>query len=147
MSNSKLVTFRAFPEQLASAIEARRDHGEPLGAVARTQLERYFALLDQELERVQLSEAEAMLICDSLNGIISDPQTMRIGLWAGVDDSIHLDGLDEKWSVDGPALIAKLRALTPAQAFAVTDAVECWWGRNEIDEDPRERLRIVGLIR
>lgn len=142
LESTQLVTFRA--GEIAPALSERLAN-YPVGGIARRDLERYYALLVEELATVTLSENEALLICDALNGTLMLPQTMRL-LWAEIDDSIRLDATDEKWQVDGPALVEKLRRFTSGQTLAVVDAGERWWNRNEIDEDPRERLRIVGLV-
>ena len=70
--------------------------------------------------------AEACLIVDSLNGSIMDANTAQV-LWAGIADSIRLDGLDKKWDVDGPALVEKLQGLNVLQAMALVDAAERFW--------------------
>lgn len=49
-------------------------------------------------------------------------------LEAAVQDGIALEGLDEKWSVDGHTLLTKLRGLNYAQTVALLDALERWWG-------------------
>jgi hypothetical protein len=42
----------------------------------------------------------------------------------GVRDSIEMDGLADKWGVDGADLLARLEALDYAGCLAVLDAVE-----------------------
>lgn len=127
-----------------------------LGRVAARDLDRYYALLAAELRRVDLSEPEAMLLIDALNGVLHDaPESIPTMLWAGVDDAIRLDGIDAPWGVDGAALVAMLRALTPTQATAVVDAVERWWliagaaddAGGDLPAEREMRLRAVGLIR
>ncbi len=146
---SPVVAFRAGLQE--EALAARIRPGVPAddlpgqySMVARRDLERYYALLERELAQLHLSEGEALLLCDAGNGLLSEPQTMQL-LWAQVDDAIRLEGLDRKWDVDGPALVAQLRALTPGQAFAVTDAIERFW--TSADADSRDTVRAVGLVR
>lgn len=76
-----------------------------------------------------ISEAEANLIRDALNGTLHEPAAMIRGLWQGIEDAIQLDGLAEKWKVDGAALIERLRGLSYAQEVAMVEAVEAWWAR------------------
>ena len=136
---------------------ALREDGNRLSRdrVAARDLARYYAVLASELARLDLTRNETMLIIDSLNGTVHDtPESARL-LWAGVADAITLDGLAEKWSVDGPALVAKLRSLSLAGALAVIDAAERWWILASAADDAggaapaeeQERLRVVGLIR
>lgn len=141
-----LVTFRAGP--VAPDLAARTRAGTAVGARARDDLERYYRLLARALAGVQLSEDEASLIVDALNGMLTEPHTAHL-LWAEIDDAITGDGLAEKWSVDGQALVARLRALTPFAALAVSDAAERYWLDTHLTptRDHTERLRAVGLVR
>lgn len=131
------------------------------GHVARRDLERYYHLLAAELRQVRLTEAEACLICDALNGTIMIDSGSISMLWAEIDDAIRLDGLDTKWGVTRESygfhgssedtihpFVNKLRNLTATQTAAVVDAVERWWSRDDLNERPlSETLCEVGLIK
>ena len=69
--------------------------------------------------------------------------------WAGVEDAIALEGLAEKWEVDGPALVAKFRKLTPFEAWAAVLATKKWCGMEsrETYEDRDGTLKAVGLVK
>jgi hypothetical protein len=109
--------------------------------IAARDLERYYALLTASLPK--FSQSEAMLIADALNGSLNEVHSMRL-LWASIQEAIEYDGLDQKWGVDGAALVARLRALSLAEVYAVTDAIErAWIGR---DGTMPERLAALGLI-
>lgn len=149
------VQFRSMEVEPALGLRLSAYLGSP-GRVAARDLDRYYAILAAELRGVHLSEPEAMLLIDSLQGVLHElPESAPTMLWAGVDDSIRLDGLDAKWDVDGPALVATLRALSPAQAMAVIDAVERWWviagaaaaGEGDVPAERDQRARVVGLVR
>lgn len=149
------VQFRSMEVEPQLDLRLTSSLGSP-GRVAARDLDRYYAVLAAGLRRVNLTEPEAMLVIDALNGVLHDaPESIPTMLWAGVDDAIRLDGLDAKWGVDGAALVAKLRALTPTQASAVVDAVERWWiiagaADDAGGDEPAERelrLRLVGLVR
>ncbi|WP_194724058.1 hypothetical protein [Noviherbaspirillum malthae] len=75
----------------------------------------------------RFSEAEWNLVRDSLNGTSHEPAAMIQAVWHGISDSIGLDQLDEKWEVDGPALLKKLQALSYVEQVALVEAVEQWW--------------------
>lgn len=130
-------------QRVAEAADARSRPGKRNLTAARD-LERYYSLLAAELAGIELSEAEASLVCDALNGTLFEPHTIRL-LWAEVDDAIRHDGLAEKWGVDGPALVERLRSLTPGQAYALVDAVERFW--LDASSPASERLRTAGLVR
>lgn len=121
------VWFRVGEELLPHLQQRARDDSSPaLSAAAKTALERYIAIMEDERRRLDLSEAEWHLIADATNGTIWEPYSIPL-LWAEIDDAIKLDGLDKKWAVDGPALVAKLRGLDLAGKVAIIDAVERFW--------------------
>lgn len=120
-------------EAVAAEVEAR---GESRNQTINRDLDRLYALYKRALREVDLSTKEAMLIVDSLNGtMFIDPLSATL-LWANIEDSIRLDGLDAKWEVDGAALVTKLRGLTSIQAMAVVDAAERFWADPEKDIEP-----------
>lgn len=91
-----------------------------------------------------LTEPEWMLLVDALMGTISEPAELGVAALAhGVADAIALERLDAKWAVDGAALLATLRALTPAEAVAVLDAAERFWPASGSVDDYRARLREI----
>lgn len=77
--------------------------------------------------RPELSTAEWKLVCDALNGCLMEPAGHAGALTLEISDAIRLNGLAEKWSVDGKALVKKLAALTPAQRLSVIDVAERFW--------------------
>lgn len=145
------VQFRMAPA-LAGAIAAR---GPDANTIARRDLDRYYTLLNRALASVQFRLAEALLLADVTNGTLWQPESIPL-LWAEVADAIDGDGAAEKWQLAGEdatsaehfdagaRLIAKLRALTPAQTWAVVDALERAWEMTA-PPDMRERLELVGL--
>lgn len=131
------VQFRSIEVEPQLAARVRDVTVGSPGRVAARDLERYYAAIAAELRRLDLSRNEAMLIIDSLNGVLHHtPEAEQTMLWAGISDSIELDGLDGKWEVDGAALVAKLRALSLVGALAVIDASERYWVAVERDEEP-----------
>jgi hypothetical protein len=144
-SIDNVVQFRAgdtlFPEIHV------RDEGHGTGHTARRDLERYYYMIRSQTPK--FTEPEARLLVDALSGIITEPHTARL-LWALVDDAIRLGRLDEKWGVDGQALVQRLRHdLCPFEALAVTDAVERVWNlMNDAKSGPMTEVLIrVGLLR
>lgn len=113
--------------------------------IIKRDLKRYYEGIADTLARLRLTEREALLICDALNGTWLQEGTAARYLWAEVADAIELNRLDRKWDVDGQALVQKLRGLTLAQAWAVVDAVERFWEQKE--EDAQAALIAAGLIR
>lgn len=112
------------PDEMTAKLEQR---GEKAHTV-RESLERYFALLDRARvsQREMFTADERGLIADSCNGELFEAWSIP-HIAEGVQDSIFLDKLDEKWHVDGDALIDKIRTLSLAEKFALVDAVERFW--------------------
>ena len=108
-------------------------------------LERLYALYARATREVPLSLDEARLIVDCCNGTIHDVNTARM-LWASVEDACELDGLDEKWGVDGPGLVERLKNLSQVQALALVDAAERFWslpdGARDLDSDIRRLFNL-----
>lgn len=140
------VSFR--PGSLRKDLEsrARRDQIS-ISLVARRDLERYYALMKNAIPKFSLPEA--LLIVDSSNSVYfgNIPATCNF-IWMKVADSIKIDGLDEKWDVDGESLVNRLSKLSLAENLAIADAAERWWGLVNTDDfdDHEKGLKDVGLI-
>lgn len=92
--------------------------------------DRYREIMRRTQIEKKLTEAEWNLMRDSLNGTINEPASQITRLWHGIEDSIKLDGLAQKWDVDGDALLSKLRDLTYVEEVAAVEFVERWWIEN-----------------
>jgi hypothetical protein len=130
---------------LGRYLQARQDSGQSVSDVAQRDLKRYYALLALGLSSVHLNQGEAGLIVDALNGTLVELSTAQL-LWAEIQDSLE-DGLAEKWGVDGPTLVEKLRDYSLAQTLAIVDAVERFWGASHHIESTEARLVAVGLVK
>jgi len=75
------------------------------------------------LGALSLTEPEVALICDALSGTVLDGQTCTL-IWSEVAAAIRLDQLDRKWGLDGLALVARLRTLSPAACWDLALYVE-----------------------
>jgi len=143
------VQFR-IDNRLAEFLAQRRSHEkEPMGQTVRRLLNFYRALLERgrrEIAQAGFSPREARLIVDACNGWLPTPEFAHL-IWAEVDEAIKHDGLDEKWGVDGAALVEKMRSLSPAGLFALTDLVMCYFGGEHAGTDVEvdERLRAIGF--
>lgn len=101
-------------------------------------LERYFSLLRRARGdlRHMFSDGEIMLIVDVLNGVAFFDTFGIYLIVHEVADGIEMDRLDQKWQVDGPALVAKLKGLNDAQTLAIVEGVTMWWNRVSKGEQP-----------
>lgn len=109
-------------------IEKRLDVETNRSGTINKSLERYFAILADARRHLRglLSDPEMAMILDVLNGTgFFDPIALQL-VYGEIEDSL-IDGYAEKWEVDGPALVEKLRGLTYPENAALVDAVERWW--------------------
>ncbi|WP_019022937.1 hypothetical protein [Thioalkalivibrio sp. ALE23] len=122
------------------------DDGEPMrstsGAI-NTAVDRYLEVVRRSMPAFQLNEWG--LIFESLNGVWMQEGAGMIegSLKLGISDSISLDRLDQKWEVEGDALLAKLQALTYCQQVAVIDAAERFWSQPNRGSTLREEIALV----
>ena len=120
----------------AIAVDERRRDGETRTTRIGQDLTDYYALLDAGLRRARLTltPAEAALIIDAQNAVL-----VQLEHWAGqslahqVEDAISLDGLADKWQVDGEALVAKLAELGDIACIALVDWAARFWAREDPD--------------
>lgn len=108
------------------------------------------ACADRYLETVRrhipdLKAEEWMLIFDALNGVwAGDAIALAIqSLPLGISDALTLDGLADKWEVDGPALLSRLEAMDWCQRLAVIDTAERFWADGNWPSDPDELIRRI----
>lgn len=107
-------------------LEERASDAHPATTVVNAVADRYLQVIRRC--RPTLSRQEWLLVCDSLNSTITwDNAELLAATWAGIEDSIKLDGLADKWGVDGPGLVARLQALSYPETVAMVDTVERFW--------------------
>ena len=125
----------SLPEEIVAAMGSR---GDRLSTEITRNLNRYlYSLFEARREmRSQFGDQECGLILSATNGtMFSEPFSISL-IHAGVEDAIRYEKLDDKWGVDGPALVGKLAALTYIQKLALVDAVNVWWNGNNAKADP-----------
>lgn len=138
----KNKTSLAIRPELQAELDLRDDNFS--GAVDVC-LSRYFGLLARGRRELAalLTTAEVALILDTLNGTWASDEHSAAFIPAEVSDAIRLNRLDEKWNVDGPALLEKMSAMNHWLLTALIDAAERWWGRVGDGEDaqPEDALK------
>lgn len=138
--NSNKIAFHA--ADLIDALKQRNPDSPSLAA--KRDLERYYTLLEDALPTLDLSEAEALLIFDALNGVKFSTETIQL-LRYNVADGIE-ERLDQKWGVNGKALLQKLKSYNHTQLFALADAIEQLGVDSYQIADLATELKRVGLI-
>lgn len=141
---SPRVSFIAYPPSVRELVEGVAN-GAALGGAAQDLLQHMAWLLQRSLRRTNFTEAEALLLCDALNGIAWQP-AVRPPLDLDISEAIALEGLAMKWGIDGKSLVEKLRALDDTAATAVMLAVKRWWSLPETQRN-RKGLVLVGLVK
>ena len=121
------------PEELRETIIDRAAEDTSLSGQIQDDIGLIYSLLGQLMKYVYpiLSKDEAQLILDVQNGAFWDHTQvfswLHGGLAHNVSDGIALDRLDEKWSIDGRALLDKLNAFDNATTIAVLDWARHMW--------------------
>jgi hypothetical protein len=126
------------------------ERGEDIKAIESRDLKRYYALLNYHLLELTLVTSEVNLICEALKDyrIEDDSEQARV-IWKHVKTAIQRNQLDEKWGINGSAIIRKLQDLNHLQIIALVDAVERYWirGKSNHQEPVGTTLSRVGLIK
>jgi hypothetical protein len=117
--------------------------GPAKSTIINRDLERLYQSYDMALSTTELTQSEAMLICDCCNGSLFDAKSARM-LWASIEDSCSLDGLDIKWEVDAKELIEKIRNLPAFTRMAIIDAAERIWN---MDGDFADNAKTIFKIK
>ena len=158
---SPQIQFRALSPLNTHLTDRAKGSALSPADVARRDLNRYYTFLAAALNTITLTEGEALLLCDALNGTYvgegHDCAILIAHLHHEIADTAP-DGLGQKWGVDLPTLVAKIEGWTPQQRLAVVDAVERWWateivpvdaadGTRSDSDDYADRLRFVGLLK
>ncbi len=101
-------------------------------AQVTAELARYHTLLarGRAQARATFNENELWLMADALNGTAQVAEFIEY-LWHEVSDACHLDDLDGKWEVDGKEIVRKLREAETSTIFAIVDAIEQFWLRED----------------
>lgn len=141
-----LIQFRVAESPLMDEL-ARRTRASALATVAKRDLARYYQLLSQE--RVTLGAPEAKHVVQALRYVVWQaehwPPGKSITLHHQMRDYVAASTKSAVWRETlGADLIARMEALTPAQRWAVADAVERYW---LLERRGPAGLREVGLVR
>ena len=129
---------------LAQLIEARAgDRARSVSGVINACADRYLETVRRHIPN--LSAEEWMLIFDALNGVWSgDTIALAIqSLPLGISDAITLDGLADKWGVDGQALLVKMEAMGWCERLAVIDTAERFWADGDWQSDPDALIALI----
>jgi hypothetical protein len=133
------ITIPAHTLEHIAARQARsgEEQSYDRSATIAKSLDRYFYALAAARRglRERFSAGEQGLLLDVANGcLFSSPSAIGFiehEVAAGI-----ADGLAEKWNVDGPALMKKLKALSYVEKLALIDAAERWLHRAGRGEQP-----------
>ncbi len=130
------------PPSTLAHVEARQanpqdEQSTDRSATIAKSLDRYFYALNSARRdlRERFSAGEQGLLIDVANGaLFASP--CAIGFLEHEVAAALIDGAAERWHVDGPALMKKLKALSYVEKLAIVDAAERWWNRAARGEQP-----------
>ncbi|NLC57471.1 MAG: hypothetical protein GX774_11590 [Armatimonadetes bacterium] len=131
------------PAHTLAQVEARQarpgeEQSTDRSATIAKSLDRYFYALNSARRdlRERFSAAEQGLLIDVMNGALFASPCAIGFLEHEVADAL-IDGAAERWHVDGPALMKKLKALSYCEKLALIDAAERWLHRAGRGEQPQ----------
>lgn len=75
----------------------------------------------------RFSAGELKLMIDVMNGTMLTPGMAGQHLQANVEDGIALDGLAEKWEVDGPGIVKKLADMSTPDLMFLEIWIQGFW--------------------
>lgn len=134
------------PAHVVELIDIDKDTDESLSGRITIIVERYAAMIADHLP--ELTRGEWCACMDVMNGMFTgmgDAIATKF-LWASIDDACRMEGLADKWSIDGPALVKKLRDLDTAGAIAVAEVGRRFWARaSSSDVDTALDLALEGV--
>ena len=81
--------------------------------------------------RGKFSPGEISLMLDAFNSTFVDPRQLGQHLELCASDSMALERTDEKWGVDPPVFIAKIRGLTFFERACLEIFVRAFWESGE----------------
>lgn len=131
------------PAHTLAHVEARQarsgeEQSYDRSAVIARSLDRYFYALAAARRglRERFSAGEQGLLLDVANGaLFASPCAINF-----IEHEVAaalIDGAAERWHVDGPALMKKLKALSYVEKLALIDAAERWLHRAGRGEQPQ----------
>ncbi len=129
----------SLPAPIEARIKNRAAQDVAFSAQIQDDLSLCWAMLDRGLAtaRKKITRREAKLLLDVQNSTFFDSSQVSIWLHGGlhhqVSDGIALDGMDKKWEIDGPALLAKIAALTDMETIAMLDWCRWMWRNHEAE--------------
>ncbi len=115
------------PDETLARLRTTSDDGTLSASIHRT-VSRYTELIRRTQQALagRFTPAEMDALRDVANGWLADPAaTIPGGLAAEWEDA--LPEIGEAHEVDGAAVLARLQALTPAEDFALVEAIERHW--------------------
>ena len=101
-----MATAKFHISMAENVLKQVEERGKARSTVITRDLDRLYTLYRRVLRRTNLSLDEACLITDALNGSLMTADTAHL-LWASIEDAIKYERLDEKWNVNGKALVQK----------------------------------------
>lgn len=138
---AKQHTTVRFADTTLQRLDAMAEaYGDTRTAIIEQVIERYFLLVDGSRRQLpdKFSRDELCLIMDACNGLVTGRPSY---IWAEVYDAIRLHRLDDKWSVDGQALVSKLQELSDVELYGLEEAIRRFW--QQPDKDTDEALRLA----
>ncbi|QOX80919.1 hypothetical protein FY034_18125 (plasmid) [Trichlorobacter lovleyi] len=116
-------------EQALETLEQFKHESWNASAIISSALIRYYSVLERECP--QLKKNEWLAICDVANALPKHTDSRQHDparfLWASIEGAAEVDGLSEKWEIDGKELAYKIKAMSYVQQCAIIEVASLFW--------------------
>ncbi len=123
--NSKEVLPKRSSEEVLKRLKKRGI--DSYDDIVKRDLNRLHALYAIALSEVELSVAEALAICTTLQGIELNNPMIYLNLSGPIYDAMEYEYLEERCNIDCLALVEKANKLSLIHTMALVDAAERFW--------------------
>lgn len=133
-------------EPVESVIDRLASKSSASAAIARA-CDRYLFLV--KACRPALAYEEWMAVIDCLNGYASQENVNQYvyALTFNLSDSFNLDAINEKWKIDGQALLDKVQNMTSCEKLSIVDVADQFWSNDwKNAKDYRDVLNQIGVV-
>jgi hypothetical protein len=144
--NANLIQFRAGKDLLAELVK-RTDDTLTASEVAERDLIRWYGAARRS-SRGLFSENEVLAMLDAISGLhVRAAEADELDRWVAA--ALLIEHIDQKWRINGLALVSRLTGMLAVQRLAVLDALEQIMSTDGGQPQPlalTEKIRESGLV-
>lgn len=148
MAKSNQLNFRPSRPEIIEQLQKIHDDSKSFGV--NHACEAYVSLRKFTLRDLhgKFTRDELGFLCDIQNATMFTPEYAGVrDLWIGnIEDADRLDGTGEKWGLDVPGLVKKIKGMPAAEVFFMQEEIERFWNVAGTYGSPNPSLEKFMLI-